>query len=75
MNGRLPWAWKEEQRWGPAPASWEPGRVLLGPLSAKEEDGETPTDQEVEADGQSCGERDLGIGNLWGWKVGGEEGL
>lgn len=55
--------------------SWEPGRVLLGPLSAREEDGETPTDQEVEADGQSCGERDLGTGNLWGWKAGGEEGL
>ena len=45
MNGRLPWAWKEERRWGPAPASWEPGRVLLGALSAGGEDGETPTDQ------------------------------
>lgn len=74
MNWRLPWAWKEERRWGPAPASWEPGHVLLGALSGRERVVRHPLAKEVEADRQSCGERDLGAGNLWGWKVGCEEG-
>lgn len=33
-----------------------------------------PLTKEVEADRQSCGEGNLGAGNLWGWKVGCEEG-